>query len=209
MYEEVKVLVHSSIRITGDATVYFDPFKVEKETNDADIILVTHEHFDHYSPADVAKVKNDSTVLVCPKSMEGLLADSGIDPEFIELVEAGDEIEINDVTINVIPAYNVGKKFHPQENQWVGYLVTMNSKTYYVAGDTDINEDVKKVRCNVALLPCGGTYTMSAEEAAELAKIIKPDVAIPTHYGDVAGAPGDGKKFVAAVAGEVETLIQL
>ena len=209
MYEEVQVLTHSSIRIAENQIVYFDPFHVEGEPHDADIICVTHDHFDHYSPEDLAKVKNAATILVCPKTMEHSLSNSGISEEFTELVAPGDELEINGVRIQAVPAYNVGKQFHPQANQWVGYLVTMNEVTYYIAGDTDINEDVKKVRCDAALLPVGGTYTMTAEEAAELAEMIHPKAAIPTHYGSVAGKAEDGQIFADLLKDKINVILKM
>lgn len=209
MYEEVQVLTHSSIRIAENQIVYFDPFHVEGEPHDADIICVTHDHFDHYSPEDLAKVKNATTILVCPKMMEDSLSNSGISEEFTELVAPGDELEINGVRIQAVPAYNVGKQFHPQANQWVGYLVTMNDVTYYIAGDTDINEDVKKVRCDAALLPVGGTYTMTAEEAAELAEMIHPKAAIPTHYGSVAGKAEDGQIFADLLKDKINVILKM
>lgn len=209
MYEEVQVLTHSSIRIAENQIVYFDPFHVEGEPHDADIICVTHDHFDHYSPEDLAKVKNAATILVCPKTMEHSLSNSGIPEEFTELVAPGDELEINGVRIQAVPAYNVGKQFHPQANQWVGYLVTMNDVTYYIAGDTDINEDVKKVRCDAALLPVGGTYTMTAEEAAELAEMIHPKAAIPTHYGSVAGKAEDGQIFADLLKDKINVILKM
>lgn len=209
MYDEVQVLAHSSIRIAGNQVIYFDPFNVEGEPHDADIICVTHDHFDHYSPEDLAKVKNASTMLVCPKTIKESLTNSGISEEFTELVAPGDELEINGVRIQAVPSYNVGKQFHPKENQWVGYLVTMNDVTYYVAGDTDINEDVKKVQCDAALLPVGGTYTMTAEEAAELAKILQPEAAIPTHYGTVAGKAEDGQVFADLLKDKVPVIVKM
>lgn len=209
MYEEVQVLTHSSIRIAENQIVYFDPFHVEGEPHDADIICVTHDHFDHYSPEDLAKVKNAATILVCPKTMEDSLSNSGIPEEFTELVAPGDELEINGVRIQAVPAYNVGKQFHPKANQWVGYLVTMNDVTYYIAGDTDINEDVKKVRCDAALLPVGGTYTMTAEEAAELAEMIHPKAAIPTHYGSVAGKAEDGQIFADLLKDKINVILKM
>lgn len=209
MYEGVQVLTHSSIRIAENQIVYFDPFHVDGEPHDADIICVTHDHFDHYSPEDLAKVKNAATILVCPKTMEDSLSNSGISEEFTELVAPGDELEINGVRIQAVPAYNVGKQFHPKANQWVGYLVTMNDVTYYIAGDTDINEDVKKVRCDAALLPVGGTYTMTAEEAAELAEMIHPKAAIPTHYGSVAGKAEDGQIFADLLKDKINVILKM
>ena len=209
MYEEVQVLTHSSIRIAGNQIIYFDPFNVEGEPHDADIICVTHDHFDHYSPEDLAKVKNAATILVCPNKIKDELSNSGISEEFTELVASGDDMEINGVRIQAVPAYNVGKQFHPQANQWVGYLVTMNNVIYYIAGDTDINEDVKKVRCDVALLPVGGTYTMTAEEAAKLAEIIHPKAAIPTHYGSVAGEAKDGQIFADLLKDKINAIIKM
>ena len=209
MYEEVQVLTHSSIRIAENQIVYFDPFHVDGEPHDADIICVTHDHFDHYSPEDLAKVKNAATILVCPKTMEDSLSNSGISEEFTELVAPGAELEINGVRIQAVPAYNVGKQFHPQANQWVGYLVTMNEVMYYIAGDTDINEDVKKVRCDAAFLPVGGTYTMTAEEAAELAEMIHPKAAIPTHYGSVAGKAEDGQIFADLLKDKINVILKM
>lgn len=209
MYEEVQVLTHSSIRIAGNQIIYFDPFHVEAESHDADIICVTHEHFDHYSPEDLAKVKNAATILVCPKTMKDSLNNSGISEEFTELVTPGDELEINGVRIQAVPAYNIGKQFHPQQNQWVGYLVTMNEVTYYIAGDTDINEDVKKVQCDVAMIPVGGTYTMTAEEAAKLTEMIHPKAAVPTHYGSVAGKAEDGQIFADLLKDKINVILKM
>ena len=207
MYEEVQVLTHSSIRIAGNQIIYFDPFNVEGEPHDADIICVTHDHFDHYSPEDLAKVKNAATILVCPKTMKDALSNSGISEEFTELVAPGDEMEINGVRIQAVPAYNVGKQFHPQANQWVGYLVTMNEVTYYIAGDTDINEDVKKVRCDAALLPVGGTYTMNFKEAAELVNKIQTQIAVPINYGSVIGTKQDAIDFVGLLSPSIKGMI--
>ena len=209
MYDEIQVLAHSSIRISKDMIIYFDPFHVKKDYHDADIIFITHNHFDHYSPEDIARVKKDSTVLVCPASMEACLLSSGIHDELIELVEPGDSLEINGIKIEAVPAYNVGKAFHPRENRWVGYIVTLEDTRYYVAGDTDANSDVMQVHCDVALLPVGGTYTMTAEEAAKLAVKMQPAVAIPTHYGDIVGDPEDGERFIEALAQEVPGILRM
>ena len=210
MYDEVRVLTHSSIRIEAVGEVmYFDPFNIKEAVHDADIIFVTHEHFDHFSPEDIAKVRNDFTLLVCPETMAEKLKETDFDDEFIELVAPEDELEVNKVKIEVTAAYNVGKQFHPKENVWVGYLITAGDTVYYIAGDTDVNDDVKKVRCDVALLPCGGKFTMNAEEAASLAEEIAPKLAIPIHYGSVAGDPSCGASFAAKLEGKVETSVRM
>ena len=141
--------------------------------------------------------------------MKDSLSNSGISEEFTELVVPGDELEINGVRIQAVPAYNIGKQFHPQQNQWVGYLVTMNEVTYYIAGDTDINEDVKKIQCDVAMIPVGGTYTMTAEEAAELAEMIHPKAAVPTHYGSVAGKAEDGQIFADMLKDKINVILKM
>ena len=209
MYEEVRVLTHSSIRIeAGGEVMYFDPFNIKDAAHDADIIFVTHEHFDHFSPEDIAKVRNNFTLLVCPESMREKLKEIDIDEEFIELVAPGDELEVNKVKVEAIAAYNVGKQFHPKENAWVGYIVTAGDTVYYVAGDTDVNADARQVRCDVALLPCGGKYTMDAKEAAALAEEISPKLAIPTHYGSVAGDTTCGEAFAEKLKGKIETSVR-
>ncbi len=209
MYDEIRVLTHSSILITGSQRIYFDPYNIKDETHDADIILITHEHFDHFSPEDFNKIKTKSTVFIAPQSMIGKLEDAGIDSEFIEYVEPGDILEINDVIIEAVPAYNVSKQFHPKKNCWVGYKVSMDGTSYYVAGDTDINEDIEKIRCDVCMLPCGGTYTMDVREAALLAEIIKPKLAIPTHYGSVAGDKEDGDRFKELLKGKADVDVRM
>ncbi len=209
MYDEVRVLTHSSIRIDAGEVMYFDPFNIKEAAHDADIIFVTHEHFDHFSPEDIAKLKSDNTILVCPLTMADKLSATDFDKEHIELVEPQDELSIDDINIKAVPAYNVGKHFHPEENRWVGYLVEVHGTSYYVAGDTDINDDVINVRCDVALLPCGGTYTMDSCEAAKLADFIKPKLVIPTHYGSVAGEPECGTKLAALLNGRIECDVRM
>lgn len=208
MYEEVNVLIHSSIKITGERILYFDPFNILKKTHDADIILVTHEHYDHYSPKDIEKVKNDSTIFVCPESMREKIdqSPSSIAMDKINYLSPGEDVTIGDIKIHAVPAYNVGKDFHQEEYHWLGYVVYMGETCYYVAGDTDINKDVIKVRDlhpDVALVPCGGTFTMNVDEAVSLIKEISPKLAIPTHYGTIVGDRKDGDRFVALLSGAV------
>ena len=203
MLENVTVF-HSSIRIEGSRIIYFDPFKVKEKYNDADIIFITHEHFDHYSPEDINKVIKEGTIIVAPNTMI-----SKINYDKVISVEPQKEYEVDGLNFSTIWSYNVNKKFHPKENCWVGYIVELDGTKYYIAGDTDITEEAKNVKCDVALLPCGGTYTMDTKEASELANIIKPQIAVPTHYGEVSGSKEDGKEFVSLLDARIQGIIKI
>lgn len=195
LLKNVRVLYHSCVRLQGDKVIYVDPYELSQAPHDADIILITHEHYDHFSPADIAKVKGAQTVLVAPESMRQLVLSAGFAAEQVVLVEAGQTLAIAGVELEIIPAYNVGKQFHPQANRWVGYVIALDGVRYYVAGDTDATEDNRQVRCDVALLPVGGTYTMDAQQAAALANQLKPQAAVPIHYGAIVGEKEDGQRF--------------
>ena len=190
MLEEIKINCHSSIKITKGQTIYIDPFKIEEEKHDANIILIMHNHYDHYSEEDIEKVINEDTIIVMPKTMKELNKYKNI-----LLVEPNEQYEIDNIKITTIPAYNINKNFHPKENKWVGYIFYMDGVTYYVAGDTDITPENKQVKCDIAFVPVGGTYTTNAEEAAELVNIIKPKIAIPIHYGSIVGTKQDALDF--------------
>ena len=191
--DNIKVNTQSSIRIELNKVLYFDPFKIEEDINDADYIFITHSHYDHFDINSINKVKNDNTIIVAPKSMEKDLM--SINVKEIIYMNPYDEINLEGINVKGIPSYNNGKPFHPKNNNWLGYLVTYNSITYYIAGDTDKTEDNEKVKCDVALIPIGGHYTMDVKEASELVKIINPKVVIPTHYGSIIGSLEDGHKL--------------
>lgn len=193
--KNVKILIHSAIRLEGDKVVYSDPFHLKEEPHDADIILVTHDHYDHFSAEDIARVAGPDTRLICPASVKPLALEAGFPEERITVLAPGERERIDSVVVSAVPAYNVNKHFHPKENGWLGYIVTMGGLRYWIAGDTDDNEDVRKVRCDIALVPVGGTYTMTAEEAAALVNAIKPKFAVPMHYGDIVGTAGEGARF--------------
>ena len=194
---EVRVLAHSAIRIQGPKTVYVDPFHLKEEPHDADIILVTHDHHDHLSPEDIAKVAGPDTRYVLPESCREAAGKAGLPLERIFWMEPDETLGWEGITIEAVPAYNVDKAFHTREKGFLGYVVEMLGRRYYIAGDTDDNEDVRQVCCHVALLPVGGTYTMTASQAAALANAITPAVAIPTHYGDIVGEGKDAEAFAA------------
>lgn len=207
MTENIQVLTHSSIKITGGTTIYVDPFRITDAAHDADIILITHSHHDHFSPGDIAMIIKSDTTVVVPKSMEEQAAD--ISCGQLITVEPKDQKQLGGISVETIPAYNPLKPFHPKGSGWVGYIVETEGVKIYVAGDTDITGESKKVSCDVAMVPIGGFYTMDAKKAAELVNIIRPKVAIPTHYGSVAGSKSDEDVFRANVDSSIAVEIKM
>lgn len=203
----ITVNKQSSVRIAGSKILYFDAFEISSETHDADYIFVTHEHYDHFDPVSISKVMNAESVIIAPESMKKkLLKELAIAEDKCIFCQPNEELELNSISVKTVPAYNKLKPFHTKSSKWVGYLVRMNDLTYYVAGDTDANEDVKKVKCDVALVPVGGHYTMDKKQAAEFVCEIKPAAVIPTHYGEVVGSPADGADFMNLVTSANETI---
>lgn len=199
MLEGIEINCHSSIKISKGKIIYIDPFKIQKQTNDADIILVTHDHYDHYSPEDIEKIINEETIIVAPKTVKALSKMKNT-----VLVEPNNIYEVKGIRIETIPAYNVNKQFHEKDNQWVGYIIEIENTRYYIAGDTDVIPENKQVKCDVAFIPVGGTYTMNYEEAAELVNVIKPKIAVPTHYGNIVGEKDEGEKFKNLLDAEIK-----
>ena len=207
MLENIEVLCHSSIRFSKGEIIYFDPFKIEKSYNDADVIFITHDHYDHYSEEDIDKAVKEDTIIVAPEDLETKLLEKGFEKENIILVKPNESYTAKGIKFQTIPAYNTNKQFHPKENNWVGYILEIEGVNYYIAGDTDITEENKKVNCDVAFVPVGGTFTMDYKEAAELINEIKPKVAVPIHYGSIVGSKKDGAKFAKLVDSEIEVEI--
>ena len=207
MLENIEVLCHSSIRINKEKVIYIDPFKIDKNYNDADIIFITHDHYDHYSEEDIDKVKKEDTIIVAPEELLTKLLRKGFRQDYIITVDSDEEDMVEGIKFETIPAYNTNKQFHPKENGWVGYIVEIRGIRYYIAGDTDITEENKKVKCDVAFVPAGGTYTMDFKEAAELINEIKPKIAVPIHYGSVVGTKQDATDFITLLHPEIKGII--
>ena len=204
MLEGIEVLCHSSIRINKEKTIYFDPFKIDKNYNDADIIFITHDHYDHYSEDDIDKVIKQDTIIVAPEELLTKLLRKGYKKDFIITIEPEETDMVDGIRFETIPAYNENKQFHPKDNGWVGYIIELNGIRYYIAGDTDVTEENKKVKCDVAFVPVGGTYTMDFKEAASLINEIKPKIAVPIHYGSIVGTKQDATDFVKLVHPEIK-----
>ena len=207
MTQNIEVLTHSSIRITGKQILYVDPFEITKDTHDADIICFTHDHFDHFSPKDIAKVIKEDTTLVMPESMAAKAAELSCGS--VKTVVPGTRLELGDIVLEAVAAYNKWKPFHPKKNGWVGYIFTIDGVRIYVAGDTDSTEENQAVSCDVAMVPIGGTFTMDAKKAAALVNIIRPKTAIPIHYGSVAGKREAEDVFRAAVDQSIPVEIKM
>ena len=177
--------------------------------HDADFCLITHDHYDHFSPEDIEKVSKKGTILVMPKKMEA----KGKDVlKYVSRIETVNPLEFRKISwleMEMIPSYNVSKQFHPKTAGWVGYIVTVDGKRIYVAGDTDATKEAKSVRCDIALVPIGGTYTMNAKQAAELINEIKPELTIPVHYGSIVGSPQDAKTFAGLVNDSIKVEIRM
>ena len=186
---------NSSCIDTPAGRVYVDPFQMTEEPHDAVFVLVTHEHYDHFSPQDIAKVSNRDTVLVFPQSMLDKMREVESTVARIETVEPGKKYFVDGLRFETVRAYNIGRPFHPMEADWVGYIISANAGRVYIAGDSDATAEAEAVRCDVALLPIGGKYTMDAEQAAALAGVIRPSIVIPVHYGGRLGDESVAKTF--------------
>jgi len=206
----IEVLCHSSIKIESEGKkIYLDPFRIKEYGNDADLIVITHSHYDHFSEEDIIKLKNNQTKILITGDLLEKTLKLGFDMENIIQVIPNSLYNILDIEIKTIPAYNVNKKFHPKENNWVGYILKLEKQEVYIAGDTDITEENKNVDCDIALVPVGGTYTMTDYEAAELINIIKPKKAIPTHYAEIVGEKENAINFKEKVNNITKVEIQI
>ena len=199
MIEKISWLGHSSFKIADGKLIYIDPRKLGR-AEPADIILVTHSHRDHCSPQDVAKLQKEGTVLVTVADCAGEFRGD------VRIVKPGDSLQIDGVTIEAVPAYNIDKPNHPRAAGWVGFIIEMGGSRIYHAGDTDLIPEMDEIKADIALLPVGGTYTMTAEEAAQAAERINPQVAIPMHYGEIVGSRADAEKFKRLCSCEVRIL---
>ena len=206
----IEVLCHSSIKIESKGIkIYSDPFKIKEDLKDADIILITHSHYDHFSPEDIVRIKNKKTKIVITDDLVDQTMSLGFEKENLLVVSPNKIYNVLGILISTIHAYNINKKFHPKENNWVGYILELENRKIYIAGDTDITEENKNIKCDIALVPVGGTYTMTCFEAAELINTIKPEKAIPVHYGDIVGEKEDAINFKENVNNSIKVEIQI
>jgi L-ascorbate metabolism protein UlaG (beta-lactamase superfamily) len=208
---ELKWLGHSGfliVNLESGKTIYIDPYQIKEGLEPADVILITHSHYDHCSYPDMGKIVKEGTRIIATPDCQSKIAKFDV-PIKIQVIEPGQELDLGDVKVLAVPSYNINKDFHPEEEGWIGYVIKIGGTIIYHAGDTDLIPEMQKLtgykqkgKEFVALLPVGGRFTMSAEEAAEAAKVIKPTLAIPIHWGTIIGNEDDVKEFVTLCGDE-------
>ena len=206
MVENLHWLGHDSFRVDGAKTIYFDPWKLSKGAKMADMIFVTHEHFDHLSIDDIKRIATKDTTIVCDRESGKKIGSKAACKE-LKVVSPGDRLDIDGIGAEATASYNTNKEFHTKASKKVGYIVTIEGLRICHAGDTDFIPEMKDYRCDMALLPVSGTYVMTADEAAEAAASINPKIAVPMHYGDIVGSASDAKAFQDLLKGKIEVKV--
>ena len=198
--DKIAWLGHAGFRIDAGKTVYFDPYQIEGGPA-ADLILISHDHFDHCSPEDVAKIQGPETVIVTEKdSAKKVTGD-------VRVLKPGEILDLGDVKIEAVPSYNTDKDFHPKKNGWLGFIVEIEGVKVYHAGDADFIPEMKDLEVDIALLPVSGTYVMTVDQAVKAALAINPKLAIPMHYGAIVGDAENALGFEKALEGKVDVLV--
>jgi L-ascorbate metabolism protein UlaG (beta-lactamase superfamily) len=200
MAKKIKWLGHDGFIIDGLKKIAIDPYKITTDEK-ADIILVTHEHFDHCSPEDIEKMQHGKTIIITEKDSSKKITGD------IRTIKPGDAINIDQIKIEAVRAYNVNKNFHPKANDWLGFIIEVEGIRIYHAGDTDLIPEMSDIRTDIALLPVSGTYVMTAKEAVEAAKLISPRIAIPMHYGAIVGDRNDAVLFKETLKGKIDVVL--
>ena len=193
----ISVNTQASIKIKSDnKNIYFDPYNIKEEIHDANYIFITHDHYDHYDESSINNIKNDNTKIVVPMCLK--------DKPHNLLVEGYRMYEIDGLRFNTVPSYNINKPYHPREKYYVGYNIELEGKKVYVMGDTDRTSEAETVNCDICFVPIGGTYTMNVDEAVAYINTLKPEKAIPIHYGSIVGEVSLGEEFKEKVDKEIE-----
>ena len=192
---QLKLLGHASFRLDGPTVIYIDPWKLGADAPPADLILITHDHYDHFSLEDIRRISRDDTIIVANPAAAAKLSGA------TQILRPGESISLAGATIRAAPAYNLnkfkspGQLFHPMSDEGVGYIIERDDETLYHIGDSDTIPEMAGLKVTVALMPISGVYVMTADEAFEAAQMIQADFYVPMHYGDIAGDQSDVEKF--------------
>ena len=201
MIDQLHWLGHSSFYYQGSKIVYFDPWEVSGQPK-ADVVLVSHDHHDHCSPDDVAKISKPDTVIVTEPKAAGRLSGD------VRVMAPGQSLEANGIKVTALPSYNQDKQFHPRANAWLGFIAEIDGVKIYHTGDSDLIPEMEGLEVDIALIPVSGTYVMDADQAVEAARAIRPKIAVPMHYGRIVGSEEDAKKFEAALKDEIRVVVK-
>jgi L-ascorbate metabolism protein UlaG (beta-lactamase superfamily) len=207
LIDAVEWLGHSGFRIrAGRASVYIDPYRTGGD-GEADLILITHGHYDHFSPQDVERLSGPGTTVVAPSPVAERLAGR------VRSIAPGERLELGRIDVRAIAAYNTSKRdpsgnpFHPPGAGSVGYELRVGGERLYHSGDTDVIPEMDEVAgVDVALLAVSGVYVMTPGEAAEAARRIQPGLAVPMHWGEHIGTRADAEAFADRAPVEVRIL---
>ena len=184
---KIEVIHHASIKLIEEKIIYIDPYDIKEELHDADYIFITHDHYDHYDEKSIEKIKKETTKIIVPTCLQG--------KEHFMVVEPNKEYQVDHITFQTIPSYNLQVKFHPKEMNYVGYNLLINGVYYYIMGDTNRTPEAENVKTDICFVPIGGTYTMDLAEAVSYINDLNPKVAIPIHYGKIVGDLTLGEQF--------------
>ena len=207
LVESIHWYGQSSIRIPyKDKFIYIDPFLLT-ESDQAIAVLITHPHFDHFSIEEISKVASHTTRIFAPKECCDKLKTAGF-KNCVDVVP-GQTFIIDDIGIETFPAYNTVKINHPKDKNWVGYLLTLGDLKIYHPGDTNRIPEMQSIRCDLAFMPLGQTYTMQdIQEATDAITDVKAKVAIPFHYGIYEGDVEGAQQFQQLLINKAITVIK-
>lgn len=200
MVKGIHWLGHDTFKFECEKIIYTDPYNIRKKDK-ADIILITHDHYDHCSQEDIGKIRSKETVIIATKDSANKLTGN------LKVIRPGEKLTVSGVDIEAVPAYNIDKTFHTRDRGWVGYIFSFKGLRVYIAGDTDYIPEMKNIKADIVILPVSGTYVMTAEEAVKAALDIRPRIAIPMHFGSVVGTIKDAERFADGLKGKIEVII--
>lgn len=198
---KIEVIHHASIKLSADKIIYFDPYLIKDQLHDADYIFITHDHYDHWDVDSIKNISKETTKLIVPECLKDR------NPDFV--VEPDKKYVFDNINFETISSYNIDKPFHPKEKGYVGYNILLNGVYYYIMGDTDRTPEAMNVKTDICFVPIGGTYTMNVSEAVDFINDLKPEIAIPIHYGMITGSLDLADEFKNNVNKEIDVEIKI
>ncbi len=198
---KIEVIHHASIKLSGDKVIYFDPYLIKDQVHDSDYIFITHDHYDHYDPDSIKNISKETTKLIVPECLKDIKSDLVVSPN--------QKYKIDDISFETVSSYNIDKNFHQKEKNYIGYNILLNGVYYYIMGDSDRTPESLKVKTDICFVPIGGTYTMNVTEAVDFINELKPEIAIPVHYGMITGSLDLAEEFKNNVNKEIDVEIKI